>query len=108
MLIALVALYFINKRYWKPKRQKNKALKLEEASQSYGNEEEYFDDEDDDDEDDEDEDDEDDGGMRKMKVTLCSIRHWYLQLSTCRETEVQHLPLVQGLLIFCLLPTFLV
>ncbi|CAI4925680.1 ANL_collapsed_G0057450.mRNA.1.CDS.1 [Saccharomyces cerevisiae] len=65
MLIALVALYFINKRYWKPKRQKNKALKLEEASQSYGNEEEYFDDEDDEDEDDEDEDDEDDGGMRK-------------------------------------------
>ncbi|CAD6650216.1 XXYS1_4_G0022450.mRNA.1.CDS.1 [Saccharomyces cerevisiae] len=43
MLIALVALYFINKRYWKPKRQKNKALKLEEASQNYGNEEEYFD-----------------------------------------------------------------
>ncbi|QHS76795.1 Opy2p [Saccharomyces paradoxus] len=64
MLIVLVALYFINKRYWKPKRQRNKALKLEETSQNYGNEEDYFDDEDDDDEDDDD-DDESTGDMRK-------------------------------------------
>lgn len=65
MLIVLVALYFINKRYWKPKRQKNKALKLKEASQDYGNGEEYFDDEDDDDEDDDDDDDENNADMRK-------------------------------------------
>ncbi|CAI4053864.1 hypothetical protein SKDZ_16G3350 [Saccharomyces kudriavzevii ZP591] len=64
MLIVLIALYFINKKYWKPKRQRNKALKLEEASQNYGNNEEYYEDEDED-EDDEDNNDEDDADMRK-------------------------------------------
>lgn len=67
MVIVLVTLFFINEKYWKPRRQRNKALRLEEGSRNYGNEDEYFEDEDedDDDDDDEDDDDEDDGDMRK-------------------------------------------
>lgn len=67
VVIVLVTLFFINKRYWKPRRQRIKASRLEEASRSHGNEDEYFEDgyEDDDDDDDEDDDEDDDGDMRK-------------------------------------------
>ncbi|EJS41353.1 opy2p [Saccharomyces arboricola H-6] len=80
MLIVLVSLFFINKKYWRPKRQRNKALKLEEESGNYGNNDGYFeagddydDDDDDDGDDDDDDGDEDDDGnddaeMRKKET----------------------------------------
>ncbi|CAI4054950.1 hypothetical protein SUVZ_16G3510 [Saccharomyces uvarum] len=70
VVIVLVTLFFINRKYWKPRRQRIKASRLEEASRNYGNEDEYFedgdeDDDDEDDDDDDDDDEDDDGGMRK-------------------------------------------